>query len=619
MKLKLFPARVFFGISFLLLFGCEEQPTNNFDHIDMPEGFVIEELFSPTEAGYGSWVSLAEGPNEKMYACDQYGDIYSFHIPLPGEKIKPEEIDSVEMNIGYAHGLLWAFNSLYVVVVKSPDEEHPEDPSSGVYKLQDLDGDGKLDQVKKILALNGSGEHGPHSLRVSPDGESIYLIAGNFNEVPEHFNSLLPKTWEEDNLFPPYLDARGHAVNLKAPGGWIARSDPEGNQWELVAAGMRNPFGFGFNVEGELFAYDADMEWDFGMPWYRPTRILHITSGAEYGWRTGSGKWPEYFPDNLPSVVDMAQGSPTAVVMGQDLAFPEKYRKGLFACDWSFGTIYHVDLDPDGSSYKGKKTEFLTGTPLPISNAIAGTDGNLYFLTGGRRLHSALYRVSYDGNDPSLFPSHSPGQDHDAAALRSLRKSLELHHGPSESAVETAWPHLSHDDRFVRYAARVAIEHQPMASWTSRLWREKDQKKLLYGALAYARSGGAMNERSANALDGIIWDNLSQEERISLLRVYQLLLARMGGPVTPHMAEHIISHLGPHFPSEDAILNKELAQVLLFVEAPGAVQYTMDLLRESGDVTPDQQSAILDTTTLATNRSHILCYDSEPCPPRVDR
>ena len=102
----------------------------------------------------------------------------------------------------------------------------------------------------------------------------------------------------------------------------------------------RNPFDIAFNEDGELFTYDADMEWDFGMPWYRPTRINHVTSGSEYGWRTGNSKWSPTYPDNLPAVFNIGQGSPTNLISSQNARFPEKYRRSLMAFDWSFGIIY---------------------------------------------------------------------------------------------------------------------------------------------------------------------------------------------------------------------------------------------------------------------------------------
>lgn len=68
------------------------------------------------------------------------------------------------------------------------------------------------------------------------------------------------------------------------PGGCIYKIDPEGKRWELIATGFRNQYDATFNRDGELFAYDADMEWDLNTPWYRPTHSMnHAISGAEFG------------------------------------------------------------------------------------------------------------------------------------------------------------------------------------------------------------------------------------------------------------------------------------------------------------------------------------------------
>jgi glucose/arabinose dehydrogenase len=57
---------------------------------------------------------------------------------------------------------------------------------------------------------------------------------------------------------------------VEAPRGWICKTDPEGKNWEVVATGFRNQYDIDFNLEGEMFTYDADMEWDINTPWYRP-------------------------------------------------------------------------------------------------------------------------------------------------------------------------------------------------------------------------------------------------------------------------------------------------------------------------------------------------------------
>ncbi|MFO0886092.1 MAG: hypothetical protein U0894_18235 [Pirellulales bacterium] len=51
---------------------------------------------------------------------------------------------------------------------------------------------------------------------------------------------------------------------VKPPAGVLVRTDREGGEWEVVAGGLRNPFGIAFNRQGDVFTFDADMEWDAG-------------------------------------------------------------------------------------------------------------------------------------------------------------------------------------------------------------------------------------------------------------------------------------------------------------------------------------------------------------------
>ncbi len=192
-------------------------------------------------------------------------------------------------------------------------------------------------------------------------------------------------------------DANGHAVGILAPGGWIASTDPDGKTWDIFSIGYRNPYDMAFNADGELFAYDADMEWDVGMPWYRPTRVVHATSGSEFGWRSGSGKWPNHYIDSLPPMVNIGPGSPVGVDFGYGLKFPAKYQKALYICDWTFGTMYAIHIEPHMSTYKATKEEFVSRTPLPLTDVAAGPDGALYFSIGGRGTQSELFRVAYVG------------------------------------------------------------------------------------------------------------------------------------------------------------------------------------------------------------------------------
>ena len=580
-----FTACILIGIVFFA--SCKnseqvkEQGNSEEIVINLPAGFELDELYHPSANGQGSWVALASGPDDLMYACDQYGKIYRFKRPGEQQLLSKADIDSVNLDIGQAHGLMWAFNSLFVAVNKRWDETLPEEQQfgSGVYRLTDTDGDGRLDKKEMLLKLNGAGEHGPHSFVLGPEGRHVYFIAGNHVEVPEQLksNSRLPASWDEDNLLPPYLDARGHANDIKAPGGWIARYSPESEKWEIISAGYRNPFDMAFNQDGELFAYDADMEWDIGMPWYRPTRICHVTSGSEYGWRTGSGKWPEYYPDNLPAVHNLEQGSPTAVLGAAQLNFPSKYKNGIFVVDWSFGTVYFADIKPKGSSYTAEREEFLSGTPLPLTDMIAGHDGHMYFATGGRRLDSHFYRLRYTGttNEASETTKNT-----EAAALRELRRKIEAYHNSEapEEAIAMIWEHLGHQDRFIRYASRIALEHQALERWQDRFFDENDITRTIEAGIALARS----NKRNLQGpildkLNQLQLEQLSEEQKVNLLRNYELLFIRLGKPDESHRIT-TARKLNAYFPHANDRLNRELGQVLLYLNAEGITEQLVKLL-----------------------------------------
>ena len=80
---------------------------------------------------------------------------------------------------------------------------------------------------------------------------------------------------------------------------------------EIVAGGLRNAYDLVFHPEGSLFVHDSDMESDLQTSWYRPTALFDVPEGGELGWRTGWAKWPEYYMDRLPNLLDTGRGSPT--------------------------------------------------------------------------------------------------------------------------------------------------------------------------------------------------------------------------------------------------------------------------------------------------------------------
>ena len=571
--------------------------------LKLPDGFKAEHIYSPGDLDQGSWVAMTFDDKNRLITADQYGFLYRLEIPAIGsdslapkiEKLIIGNVAAPQVGMGYAQGLLYAFNSIYVMVNHNGNETFKE--STGLYRIQDLDGDDQFETVTTVKLFTGQpGEHGPHSIVVSPDGKSLYMVAGNHVDVPEMDAYRLPRVWNEDNLFPEIKDPRGHANDRMAPGGWVANFSPDGSYFELISAGYRNPFDIAFNEAGDLFTYDSDMEWDFGMPWYRPTRINHVTSGSEYGWRTGNQKWSPIYPDNLPATINIGQGSPTNVMFGTGANFPEKYQKALYAFDWSFGIIYAFDLKPNGATYEATAEEFISGSPLPLTDGTIGPDGAMYFMTGGRRLESDLYRVYYDGE---IEKDIKPLQAADLPAENKLRRELEEFHKPGASAagIDKAWANLDHADRFVQYAARIALEHQPVDSWKVKALEEQNPAKLTQAMIAMARhSKKGAGTPMLQVLMGIDYSKLKEKEKQDLLRAFELILYRQGEP-TANVKSQLVAYLDGNFPANNNNLDRELSKLLVYLDAPDAVEKTLALLDKAKD-DPDYQKTFTSSSDL---------------------
>ena len=566
--------------------------------IKAAKGFKVELLYSVPGGDQGSWVNLCSDDKGRIYASDQYGGLYRFAPPAAGQPLDPAKVEKVPAKIRAVNGMVFAFGALYVGV-----NDYERKMQSGLYRITDSDADDQLDHVELLRGIDSKGDHGVHAVLPTPDGKGLYLVCGNNAILTETTaGSPVPKIWGDDHLLPRMPDGRGHNRDVMAPGGIIYRVSPDGKQFEIFASGFRNIYDASVNTDGELFTYDADMEYDFNTSWYRPTRINHVVSGAEFGWRNGAGKYPEFYPDNLPAALNIGPGSPTGTTFGYGARFPAKYQQALFVLDWSWGKIYAVHLKEQGASYTATKEEFVTGSPLPVTDAIIHPqDGAMYFAIGGRRVQSGLYRVSYDGSDDTtaadLRAKSTPERD--------LRHQLEAFHGKQDpQAVDTAWPHLGHPDRFISWAARLAVEHQPVASWETRALNESDPAKQLPALLALAQITGvcpthrapgavvnaAKCDQILTALQQMDWARLTAGQRLSYVRITGIVLHRFGNP-DEDTAAAVTARLDAAFPSDSFELNWLLCETLAYLQAPATAAKGMALIAAASSQEPQMEYA----------------------------
>ncbi len=539
----------------------------------LPPGFKAE-LLKSAGRHEGSWICMTMDDQGRFIISPEKMEFPLLRITVSkgGEVVKTEAIAAPMRG---AMGLCYGFGSLYV------NGHGPK--GVGLYRLTDKNHNDQFEpnEITLLKNFDGENEHGYHAVAFGPD-KKLYVMNGNHTKVPPGIDLNSPhRNYQEDLLLPRLWDPNGHAKGILAPGGYVLQTDRDGKKWDLICGGFRNTYDFDFNPDGEMFTFDSDMEWDVGAPWYRPTRINHIVSGGEYGWRSGSGKWPVYDHDSLPSNLDVGLSSPTGVRFGTKSNFPKKYKDALFAADWAYGKIFAVHLQPEGASYGGTFETFISGKPLNVTHLEFGPDGAMYFIIGGWKTQSGLYRVSYVGepDKPKMISPEETRLAQQASEQRKIRHKLESFHGQKNSAaVDQAWPYLANPDRWLRYAARVAIESQSVSGWQKRALAETNTEAALTALLALSRCGDKkLQPEILSRLQNLLVASENEAQTLELLRDFEVCFTRMGKPEAATV-KRIADVLSPGFPHKSLNISRELCQLLVYLDSPDVLTKTITLL-----------------------------------------
>jgi hypothetical protein len=102
------------------------------------EGFDVELLYSVAGDKMGSWVCMTPDPKGRLIVSDQYGKLYRVTPPAKGSKDEIR-IETINVDVGMAQGLLCAFDSLYVMTNSG------EEARVGLHRVRDTDGDDQYD------------------------------------------------------------------------------------------------------------------------------------------------------------------------------------------------------------------------------------------------------------------------------------------------------------------------------------------------------------------------------------------------------------------------------------------------------------------------------------------
>ncbi|MGF1578984.1 MAG: hypothetical protein ACFCD0_06440 [Gemmataceae bacterium] len=424
-----------------------------------------------------------------------------------------------------AMGLLWEGDTLYVT------------GDGGLRRFFDKNGDNKADGQSQILhRLKTGGEHSTHAIRRGPDGW-LYVLCGNHSGVGKNFAQLSTSP-------------------IKTPtAGVVLRFTPDLKKSEIVADGFRNAYGMDFNADGELFTYDSDNERCVSLPWYEPTRLYHVIPGGFHGWLSpqfaNTWRCPPYFPDVVEPLATLNRGSPTGVVCYRHTQFPEKYRGGIFALDWTFGKVYFVGLKKQGSSYTSTKEVFLEAVGdngfAPTGAVVHPKTGDLYLSIGGRGTRGAVYRIRYPNGKVAtkavkrlqpakrLLPLHSESHFKEVLSwkttdLHELRRKLTLlaRYSASPSAnsslSQIIMSNWDTSDRYLRLATARLLRDLPAAEQKKVLKRARTiPQQLTTGLALYSK----YPKEVASSMRKVLKDTTESHYRLAAIRIIQLAFGNL--------------------------------------------------------------------------------------------
>jgi glucose/arabinose dehydrogenase len=356
------PGRLIVG-SILIALGACAPPLGA--AITVPDGYYAHTFVS----GLQDVTSIAFGLDGWLYASRLDGQISAVR-DLDGNGAADT---TVTFASGFAHPLGVAERNGQIYVTSR----------GAVTRLTDVNGDHVADVTEAIVPSLPAGKHWTTAVAFGPDG-NMYIGLGS-NE------------------------------NLSAGAEWqatILRFTPDGLFLNVYARGLRNPYDFAFNNDGELFATDngaaPDSSWNcFEAPdelnWIRPGRDYgfpacfgsgHCTDVSEFcspppcgmnDCQTGTGCTPGL---TAPIMEFNAHSSSDGIAFGG--AFKGFTQHDLFVaqfgqneivpgCHTVFGRkVVRVRVEHQGAEWLADPpVDFATGLVTPL-DVIVGPDSALY-------------------------------------------------------------------------------------------------------------------------------------------------------------------------------------------------------------------------------------------------
>lgn len=336
------------------------------------------------EDGVRDWRDLAVEKEQVWFVEDRTGDGTADHAQLYLKDFHEEVTD-------VANGL--EFHDGEVFIGAAPD----------LWRTKDTDGDGVADRKTSIshgYAVHiGFSGHGMSGVKVGPQGRIWWGIG----DIGANVTDQSGKQWAYPNQ------------------GVVVRAEPDGSNFEVYAAGVRNTHEFVFDNFGNLITEDND-----GDHRGERERLVYLINGSDSGWRTNwqFGKYTDPKSNDYKVWIDERLSiphwegqaayilapiqnyvnGPTGMVYNPGTALGPEWYNHFFIAEFrgspANSPIHAFTLEPDGASFKLSSTKEVVRGVLPTGLDF-GPDGALYFgdwIDGwGTKKEGRIWKVDVPG------------------------------------------------------------------------------------------------------------------------------------------------------------------------------------------------------------------------------